>query len=117
MVQFGTAPTFKWTKPFNWAKAQKRIKIMIKPLADRIVVKPAEAEQKTVKVEAETKLIQAQNDAEIEITKASAEAEANRVIAESITEELIRMKEAEARLEHGWVTVQGADSVIADAKE
>ena len=28
-------------------EAQKRIKIMIKPLADRIVVKPAEAEQKT----------------------------------------------------------------------
>ena len=47
MVQFGTTPTLKWTKPFNWAKAQKRIKIMIKPLADRIVVKPAEAEQKT----------------------------------------------------------------------
>ena len=47
MVQFGTAPTFNWAKQFNWAKAQKRIKIMIKPLADRIVVKPAEAEQKT----------------------------------------------------------------------
>lgn len=77
----------------------------------------AEAEQKTVEVEAKTKLIQAQNEAEIETTKAQAEAEANRLIAESITEELIRMKEAEARLEHGWVTVQGADSVIADAKE
>lgn len=77
----------------------------------------AEAEQKTVAVEAETKLIKAQNDAEIKVTEAQAEAEANRVISESITEELIRMKEAEARLEHGWVTVQGADSVIADAKK
>lgn len=47
MVQFGTTPTINWSKQFNWAKAQKRIKIMIKPLADRIVVKPAEAEQKT----------------------------------------------------------------------
>ena len=27
------------------------------------------------------------------------------------------MKEAEARLEHGWVTVQGADAVIADGRE
>lgn len=77
----------------------------------------AEAQQKTVEVEAKTKLIEAQNRAEIEITEANAEAEANRVISESITEELIRMKEAEARLAHGWVTVQGADSVIADAKE
>jgi chaperonin GroES len=47
MVQFGTTPTINWAKQFNWAKTQKRIKIMIKPLADRIVVKPAEAEQKT----------------------------------------------------------------------
>jgi chaperonin GroES len=45
MVQFGTIPT----GPSNLTKGktQKRIKIMIKPLADRIVVKPAEAEQKT----------------------------------------------------------------------
>ena len=35
------------TMNFNKGNAQKRIKIMIKPLADRIVVKPAEAEQKT----------------------------------------------------------------------
>ena len=77
----------------------------------------AAAEQKTVQVEAETKLIQAQNEAEIKITKAKAEAEANRVIAESITDELIQMTEAEARLKHGWITVQGADSVITDAKE
>ena len=76
----------------------------------------AEAEQKTKEVVAKTKLIEAQNDAEIKITQANAEAEANRVISESITDELIRMKEAEARLEHGWVTVQGADSVISDAR-
>ena len=38
-----------WTKKFNQgAKARKKgKKKMIKPLADRIVVKPAEAEQKT----------------------------------------------------------------------
>ncbi len=36
-----------WTNQFNKGVAQKRISKMIKPLADRIVVKPAEAEQKT----------------------------------------------------------------------
>ena len=35
------------TMNFNKGAAQKRISKMIKPLADRIVVKPAEAEQKT----------------------------------------------------------------------
>lgn len=77
----------------------------------------AKAEQETVKVEADTALIKAQNEADVLVTEAKAQAEANRVISESVTDELIRMKEAEARLEHGWVTVQGADSVIADARK
>lgn len=83
----------------------------------------AEAEQEKVKVEAETKKIQAEkeaevnkikaeSDAEIQITKAKAEAEANRLLSESITENLIKMKEAEARYKHGWVTVNGADAVV-----
>lgn len=72
----------------------------------------AEAEQETAKVEAATALIKAQNEADIEITKAKAEAEANKIIAESITQNLIDMKEAEARLEHGWVEVQGASTVV-----
>lgn len=76
----------------------------------------AEAEQEKIKVEAQTKLIQAENDAAIKIKKAEAEAEANRVLAASITDELIRMKEAEARKEHGWVTVQGADAVVTEDK-
>lgn len=67
----------------------------------------AQAEQETAKVEAETALIKAQNEANISVTKARAEAEANKVIAESITQSLIDMKEAEARLQHGWVEVQG----------
>ena len=83
----------------------------------------AKAEQQTAKVEAETALIKAQNEADIaraeaqgeadsELIKAKAEAEANGVLSSSITEELIRMKEAEARLKHGWVTVNGASSVV-----
>lgn len=74
----------------------------------------AQAEQETAKVEAATALIKAQNEAEIAITKAKAEAEANRVKAASITPELIQMKEAEARYKHGWVTVQGVETVVKD---
>ena len=76
----------------------------------------AEAEQQKIKVEAETKLIQAENDAAIKITKAEAEAKANAIVASSITDELIRMKEAEARMEHGWVTTQGADAIVKDGQ-
>ena len=48
----------------------------------------------------------------MKIIEAQAEAESNRIIAESITPELIQMLEAQARQEHGWVTVQGADAVV-----
>lgn len=71
----------------------------------------AQAEQETAKVEAETALIKAENAAEIKIKEAEAEAESNRLKAASITEELINMKEAEARLKHGWVTVQSGGTV------
>ena len=42
------------------------------------------------------------------------QAEANKELSASITDELIKMKEAEAHYKNGWVTVQGADTVIAD---
>lgn len=73
----------------------------------------AQAEQERIKVEAETKLIQAENEAAIKIKEAEAEAEANRVVSASITDELIRMTEAEARKTHGWVTVQSG-TVVTD---
>lgn len=74
----------------------------------------AQAEQERIKVEAETKLIQAENEAAIKVKEAQAEAEANRVLSESITDELIRMTEAEARKEHGWITTQGVNTVVKE---
>lgn len=85
----------------------------------------AQAEQEKVKVEAETAKIKAENDAEVKIiaaeaaaekTKIAADAEAyaNEVVNKTITEELIKMKEAEARLEHGWISVYGANAVVTE---
>ena len=65
-------------------------------------------------MEAETKLIHAENEASIKVKEAQAEAEANKAISESITEELIKMTEAEARKKHGWVEVQGVDAVVKE---
>lgn len=76
----------------------------------------AQAEQETAKVQAETALIKAQNEADIKVMEAEAEAKSNSLKASSITPELIQMKEAEARLKHGWVTVQGAGNTVVDAK-
>lgn len=76
----------------------------------------AEAEQEKIKVQKETEKIQAETDAQIQITKAQAEAESNKIVSASITDELIRMKEAEARNKFGWITVSGADTVVTDNK-
>ena len=63
------------------------------------------------------KRIQAEAEAEQTRIEAEAEAYANNVLNNSITENLIKMKEAEARMEHGWVTVQGASAVVQGNKE
>ena len=48
------------------------------------------------------------------IIKGEGEAKANKAKSDSITDNLIRMKEAEAREKHGRVTVNGAGSVITN---
>lgn len=74
----------------------------------------AELAKQTAEAQAETNRVIAESEAAVKVIEAEAQAEANRTIAESITPELIQMKEAEARLEHGWVTVQGADTVVTN---
>ena len=88
---------------------QKTIDDRVKALQRK---QQAEAEQETAKVEAETKLIKAQNEAEIKVIKAKAEADANTVLAQSVTQNLIDMKTAEARVKHGLIEVQGASTVV-----
>lgn len=67
--------------------------------------------------DAQVKKTKAQAEADASLIEAKAEAEANKKLNSSITDNLIRMKEAEARLEHGWVTVLGADTVVTDATD
>lgn len=72
----------------------------------------AELNKQTALAQAGTDKVKAQTEADVKMIEAQAEADANKVLSESITPELIQMKEAEARLKHGWVTVQGADTVV-----
>ena len=72
----------------------------------------AELDKQTALAQAETDKVKAATEAAVAIEKARGEAEANRLLSESITPELIQMKEAEARLKHGWIEVSGANSVV-----
>ena len=75
----------------------------------------AELNKQTALAQAETDKVKAKAEADVKVIEAQAEADSNRIVSESITPELIQMKEAEARLKHGWVTVQGADTVVTNA--
>ena len=74
----------------------------------------AELDKQTAIAQGEADKAKAEANKAVTITNAEAEAEANRIVSQSITDELIRMKEMEARKEHGWVTVQGADTVVTN---
>lgn len=75
----------------------------------------AELNKQTALAQAETDKVKAQAKSDIKVIEAQAEAESNRIVSESITDNLIKMKEAEARLKHGWVTVTGADTVVTNS--
>lgn len=62
--------------------------------------------------QAEKKKIEAEGQAAAEIEKARGVAEANRILEQSITPDLIKLKEAEARLQHGWVTVKTGQAIV-----
>lgn len=80
-------------------------------------VDSARQDQERTKIEAETKKIQAQADADAAIIQAQGQAEANAKLNNSISDQLIRMKEAEARLKHGWVEVLTGGDVITNKGE
>ena len=74
-----------------------------------------ERSKKAQEIEASKQELEKQKiEAETKIVKAEAEAEANRIISESITENLLKQMEMEARQKHGWVEIQGAGAVVTN---
>ena len=71
-------------------------------------------ENEKAKLDAETAKTQADSEAYKKTKAAEAEAESNKKVADSVTDELIRYTEAQAREKHGWVTVNGANTVVTD---
>lgn len=94
------------------AKEQAKQDAEIAELEKQTAMAQAETDKVKAQAEADVALIEAQAQAEAATIAAEAEAESNRKIAQSITPELIQWEEAQARLEHGWVTVQGAGTVV-----
>lgn len=96
------------------AKEQAKQDAEIAELEKQTAMAQAETDKVKAQAKADVDLIEAQAEADAARIAAEAEAEANSKIAQSITPELIQWEEAQARLEHGWVTVQGADTIVTN---
>ena len=94
------------------AKEQAKQEAEKAELDKQTAIAQGETNKAKAEAEAEVKRIQAEAAAEQTRIAAQAEADANAMLNNSITENLIKMKEAEARLKHGWVTVNGASTVV-----
>lgn len=94
------------------AKEQAKQDAEIAELEKQTAMAQAETDKVKAQAKADVDLIEAQAEADAAKIAADAEAEANSKIAQSITPELIQWQEAQARMEHGWITVQGADTVV-----
>lgn len=102
---------------YNKAIAEKQIarqQAEKQAIENQKAIDLAKAEQERANVDAETKKIKAQADADAMIISANAEAEAYRIKSSQITENLLKKWELDARNKHGWVTIQGANTIIKD---
>jgi regulator of protease activity HflC (stomatin/prohibitin superfamily) len=67
--------------------------------------------------EAKVKLTEAQANADAVRIQTAAEAERYNDLSNAITPQLIQKWEMDARIKHGWVTIQGSGSTIVDSTE
>lgn len=74
-------------------------------------------ELEIAKAESERILVESEAKAKKTVIEAEAEAKANKLLSNSITSELIKLKEAEARAKHGWVEIQGVAPTLTQEVE
>ena len=95
------------------AKEQAKQDAEIAELEKQTAMAQAETDKVKAQAKADVDLIEAQAEADAAKIAADAEAEANSKIAQSVPPDLIEWREARARMAPGWVTVQGAVTVVA----
>jgi prohibitin 1 len=75
-------------------------------------VETARQAQEKARIEAETRVIESQGAARIKLIEAQAAADANALLSKSITPEILKKMEMEARIKWGWIEVSGANVIV-----
>lgn len=110
-----TIDNMDFEESYNKAISEKQIarqEAEKQAIENQKAVDLAKANQEKATIEAETKKIAAQADADAMVITAEAEANAYRIKSAEITDNLLKKWELDARKEHGWVTIQGANTVV-----
>ena len=72
----------------------------------------ARQDQEKAKIENDTAVLKEKAEAEKKTIAAQAEADANKMISASVTDELTKYLESQARLKHGWVEVMTNQAIV-----
>lgn len=65
---------------------------------------------------ADVAIAKAKGEAQSAKVKAEGQAKANKELNNSLTDRILKDKELDARLKHGWITIQGANAVVTTDK-
>ena len=76
----------------------------------------ARQDQEKAKIENDTAVLKEKAEAEKKTIAAQAEADANKMISASVTDELTKYLESQARLKHGWVEVMTNQAIVDTQK-
>jgi len=79
-------------------------------------LKAMELEKEKAQLEAEKNKIVAEGNAQKVLIEAEGQAKANKTLQQSITPELLKKMEMDARIQHGWVTVQAGQAIVDSKK-
>ncbi|MEK5060954.1 MULTISPECIES: prohibitin family protein [unclassified Paenibacillus] len=105
--------TFNFSKIEPDAESLKAIQSLVD---SQLKLEQLRIEKDQAQVTAEKQLVVANGNANAKIAEAQGEAKANAALQQSITPELLKKMEMEARLKWGWVTIQGAQAVVTENK-
>lgn len=105
--------TFNFSKIEPDADSLKAIQSLVD---SQLKLEQLKIEKEQAQVTADKQLVEAEGKAKAAVAEAEGQAKANAAIQKSITPELLKKMEMEARLKWGWVTIQGAQAVVTENK-
>ena len=112
-----TIDNMDFTEEYNAAIAAKTIAMQDaekQRVDNQRAIEKAAADKEKAQIDAEIKQIQAQSEADSLKKAAEAEAYAYKVKSAEITDNLLKKWEMDARIAHGWVTVQGTGTIVTE---